>query len=546
MRVLGLARSALVAVGCAAALGCIDTRREGSVTKTPPVATDRRVTVDFTSELAVVPPFGYGMHTSVYDNALHDPATPAALEEAGIAMLRYPGGGYADNYHFSTHELSAFHSGGEPSFGYLADASDFGSYMSLVEAFDGGVMLTVNYGTNLAGTGPGEPKEAAAWVAYANGDPADQRLIGEDGAGNDWKTVGHWASLRASEPLAADDGQNFLRIAHPAPFAVEYWEIGNEVFGNGYYGQLFEEDLHAPYDESEPYDNRGRAGLPELSGATYGAGVLRYAEAMRAVDSSVKIGAVLGTHFDSFGPSWNAAVLDACAFELDFGIVHFYPAEDPSALLAAPRVQIASAFAELRQRLVETAGERADEIELAVTEVGAGPGLDWRDFEPVARHAQGLFALDAYLTFLEQGASNVAWLELHNGSFLSERSAARGPAFHGISMAHRLAAPGDTLVTATSESGIIVAHAARRADGTLGVLVVNTQAPSAGVLSPIDVPVTLLGDAHPTSGVRYDYAPLGEQPGVLEGPTPVSELGSSFTLTLAPYQATLVVLGAEP
>jgi hypothetical protein len=72
----------------------------------------------------------------------------------------------------------------------------------------------VNYGSNLAGTGGGEPAEAAAWVAYANGSPADQKVIGKDSTGYDWKTVGYWASLRASKPLEADDGQNFLRIAH--------------------------------------------------------------------------------------------------------------------------------------------------------------------------------------------------------------------------------------------------------------------------------------------------------------------------------------------
>jgi hypothetical protein len=337
-----------------------------------------------------------------------------------------------------------------------------------------------------------------------------------------------------------------LRIAHSEPLAVEYWEIGNEVFGNGYYGQLFEEDLHAPYAESEPFDNGARRGHPELSGAVYGAGVVRYAEAMRAVDASVKIGAVLGTSFDSFGPNWNASVLGECASVVDFGIVHFYPAQDPSALLLAPRAQIATAFAELRDELGDTAGDRADSIELAVTEVGAGPGLDWAKQPRVARHAQGLFALDSYLTFFEAGATNVDWLELHNGSFLSERNATRGPAYHGIAMAHRLAAPGDTLVSAVSASSAIVAHAAVRADGTLGILVANTQAPGDGSLPPIDVPITLLGDTPVTSGVRYDYAPAGTEPGALVGPTEVGDLSSPFTLTLAPYQATLIVLGGTP
>ena len=522
----------------------MDTRKPGAP-KLAPDATERTVTIDAATLLAVVPPLGYGLHSSIYDNALQEPATPIELEAVGIRLLRYPGGGYSDNYHWSNHSLSPFHSGGQPSAGYIARGSDFGSYYSLIEAFGGSVMVTVNYGTNLAGTGAGEPKEAAAWVAYANGDPEDERELGLDGAGNDWHSVGYWASLRAAAALATDDGVNFLRIGHPAPLGIKYWEIGNELFGNGYYGQNFEEDLHAPYDLSAPYDNSGRRGLASLSGTTYGAGVVAYAEAMRAVDPSIKVGAVLGTQFDSFGPSWNSAVLAACAASIDFGIVHFYPGQDPSSLLAAPRLQIAASFADLRQRFVDSAGDHAADIELAVTEVGPGASVDWSRYPSVARHAQGLFALDAYLTFFAEGATNVDWLELHNGTFLSDRNSSRGPAYYGIALAHLLAAEGDTLVATTSAQGSIVAHAALRADGSLGILLVNTQAPASdGSIEPVDVPVTSAGDDFPTSGYRYDYAPLASAPGVIEGPVAMNQVTTPFTLTLAPYQATLVVLGA--
>jgi alpha-L-arabinofuranosidase len=45
----------------------------------------------------------------------------------------------------------------------------------------------------------------------------------------DWRTVGFWANLRASAPLAVDDGFNKLRLNHPAPFPVQYFECGNEA-----------------------------------------------------------------------------------------------------------------------------------------------------------------------------------------------------------------------------------------------------------------------------------------------------------------------------
>ncbi|HEX6766981.1 MAG TPA: hypothetical protein VF103_15905, partial [Polyangiaceae bacterium] len=219
----------------------------------PPVAVN--VTVDVATDRAVIAPNHFGMHSSVYDNALHNPTVPGLLEEAGVTLLRYPGGGYSDNYHWSTHAMTAYADGNN---GYLASGSDFGSYVSVIESFAGRIMITVNYGSNLQGDGPGEPKEAAAWVAYANGEADNDYEIGVDGAGNDWKTVGFWAEVRSSGPLSTDDGLNFLRIQHPEPLGIEYWEIGNEVFGNGFHENNgspgFELDLHVPYpttDEEE-------------------------------------------------------------------------------------------------------------------------------------------------------------------------------------------------------------------------------------------------------------------------------------------------------
>src|SRR5262245_38999186 len=138
-----------------------------------------RVTIDVTAPRAVVPPFGFGMHASVYDNALHAAQVPALLNEAGITLLRWPGGGYADNYHWSTHRITPWF-GNPAQAGYIGPGSDFGGFVSLLESFGGAAMITVNYGSNLAGDGPGEPQEAAAWVAYANGDPASDVVIGVD------------------------------------------------------------------------------------------------------------------------------------------------------------------------------------------------------------------------------------------------------------------------------------------------------------------------------------------------------------------------------
>ncbi|HEX6767430.1 MAG TPA: hypothetical protein VF103_18155 [Polyangiaceae bacterium] len=497
---------------------CIDMRSDVARKDAGPGAPGLEVTIDLAAVRATVAPNHYGMHSSVYDNALHRDGLSELLNEAGIGLLRWPGGGYTDNYHWSNHTLTPFLDNPDemrdpdlnPEPGYLADRSDFGSFVDVVERFGGKIMITVNYGTNLAGDGPGEPKEAAAWVAYANGDPADERVIGVDGSGNDWQTVGYWASLRASEPEAEDDGVNFLRIAHPEPLGIEYWEVGNEVFGNGFHEPTslgFEMDLHVPYAnypdptvEDDPEDDSfGRFGNPLLSGEAYGSGVVSYIEEMKAVDPSIKVGAVLGTPpADTWmsrvpGHYWNDDVLGACGRDIDFGIVHWYP-NPPSlsnqsdadqnsiyriaGLLTYPLTEMPKMVTRLRQSIDEQCGENAENVELVMTEVGTGVRIPRRTNGLDLGQAMGMFAADMYLTAAELGFVNVDWLELHNGTFLDEAMQAKGPAFSGIQMAHLLAGPGDRLVTATSSDPMLAVHASVRDDGRIGVLLVTRKLPT--------------------------------------------------------------------
>jgi hypothetical protein len=485
------------------------------------------VTVDLTAPRRTVPPHAFGLHASVYDNGLHDPAVPALLDQAGVTLLRWPGGGYADNYHWSTHSVTPWF--GDPSqSGYLAAGSDFGSFVSLLESFGGTAMITVNYGSNLAGTGPGEPQEAAAWVAYANGDPTDTTPIGIDAVGSDWQTVGYWAGLRAAEQLSLNDGRNFLRIAHPQPLGIEYWEIGNEVFGNGYYESLYEEDLHVPFDGTE------RANNPALSGIAYGRGVKAFLDGMKAVDSTIKVGAVLNTPpMDySWGPTWNSDVLTECGPNVDFVIVHWYTSRSAASLLRAPARRIPEMAAELASSIATLCAPHAERVEIALTELGPNFAV------PAAQtQATGIFAADAYLTLFEHGFVNVDWLELHNGSFLGEFDQARGPAFHGLRMAHFLANPGGALIGATSSESVIRAHAAERADGSVAVMLVNTQPAATTTVSVAISGVTLELEA-----TRYDYLPAGNANGTISGPTPVGAAGNQFTVELGPYSVTDLIL----
>ncbi len=225
------------------------------------------VTVNAAEGLGTIPSTAYGLNSAVWDSQMNAPQVQNLLQQAGVQMLRYPGGSYGDIYNWQDNTAPG---------GYVAPGTDFDSFMGTVQKIGAQPILIANYGT-------GTPQEAAGWVQYAN------------------ITKG---------------------------YGVKYWEIGNEIYGNGYYGSDWEADDHA-----------------SKSPATYAQNLVQYASAMKAVDPSIKIGAVLtlpGNWPDSVvaagdSADWNKTVLSDAGGAIDFVIVHWYPSPTSAAsMLAEP------------------------------------------------------------------------------------------------------------------------------------------------------------------------------------------------------------------
>jgi hypothetical protein len=148
---------------------------------------------------------------------------------------------------------------------------------------------------------PMHSKEVSmALVAFCNGDPSDKRPIGVDSNGFDWKTVGHWASIRAS-----GDARH---PPHPEPYRVRYWELGNELYNPGV-GWV------PDWLKVTDNDNARRAHYylegRELNGKTH-EGFLAYHKAMRWVDPSIEVGAILGMEgLAKIYTDWNQVVVDS-------------------------------------------------------------------------------------------------------------------------------------------------------------------------------------------------------------------------------------------
>jgi hypothetical protein len=94
--------------------------------------------------------------------AWYDPTTSAvvpAFQLAGIKAVRWPGGSWSDDYHWSTNTMCGNTPNGNATFTKFVN--------SLVVPGNFDVALTANYGTNSTCNGPGQPSEAASWITQA-------------------------------------------------------------------------------------------------------------------------------------------------------------------------------------------------------------------------------------------------------------------------------------------------------------------------------------------------------------------------------------------
>jgi hypothetical protein len=534
-----------------------------------------KVTVQADKQRGFLAPRALGVFSSVTDTQLMDPMMPQILQSSGITTLRYPGGTNADNYHWSTHRATKWQ--GTDQVTTYAPHADFGNFVRLIDRV-GTAVITVNYGSNLDGTGGGAPEEAAAWVAYAMGDPANAKSIGKDAAGHDWQTVGYWASLRAGQQLATDDGLNFLRIGHPNPVLIKYWEVGNEVYKNGYYGgQGTEEDLHAPYPKDPRENEKQRRRNPSLSPDAYANNLLQYVKAMKAVDNRIKVGASLdvpltgdwnssgdwvqdpitrkwvqkgtgeavglgGTqkNFDA-GLDWDKNVLKVAGKDIDFVSLHWYTAAtteasgwkdiDNTGTLLKTQDEPPKIIAGLLDLFQKYCGQNMQNMQLLVTEFGITPWVKVND-ETVS----ALFAADAYATLIEDGAANIDWAEVHKNGFLNDENKP-GPVYFGTQLVRQMANLNDKIVTAASGNPLLAVHASLRSDGSVGIMFINKDPKNNAT-----VKVTVSGANLAPKGTRYDFGKSNPATQYAVAAVPAEGLGNNFTVTVPSYTITDLVI----
>jgi hypothetical protein len=422
----------------------------------------------------------FGVNTAIWDSNFDTPETVSLLEEMGTRLLRGPGGSLSDEYHWST-DTSLSNT--------WLWATSFGQFARVATNIGAQAILTVNYGT-------GSPNEAAAWVAYANALATSPVSLGVDASGRDWQTAGYWASLRASAPLAHDDGRNFLRLGREAPLAFRYWEIGNECYGT------WETDSNSRAHDAYTYASNAR----------------QFIEQMKAVDTTIQVGVVAAPGEETYAngyadhPALNPltgqmhhgwtpvllATLKSLGVTPDFLIHHRYPeytdknspaGGDSDSFLLQCSTQWAIDAVDLRQQIRDYFGANGSNIELFCTENNSDAGAQGKQSTSLVN---GLYYADSLAALFQTEFNSFIWWDLRNATDTSgwfdsslygwrtygdlgmiNGLQTRHPTFYAAKLMRDFAQPGDTILHASSDYTLLSVYAGRGANGDVNVLVLN-------------------------------------------------------------------------
>jgi hypothetical protein len=431
-------RSGLMVMGLALALtaatsGCTTTQPRSSAT--PPGHT--------------VGPIALGVNIAAWDDIYGVTGANAItrlLEAAGLRLIRYPGGSWADQYDWSSDTDTAGCAFEVISSCITYDPLTFDALSKNARAAGASTFVTVNYGSAL-------PAEAADWVA----------------------------SVKA------------MGKSH----AVALWEVGNETYS------CYETNEHLA---GSPTYVKGYVPDGPVCPATsvlaksYAVNAMPYLNAIKSVDPAARIGvpwAFSGDEARGAGvadaAAWDSTVLGALGGHIAFVDAHWYPFDTTTGLtdqqILSSIGRIPSAAARMRTAL----HRYAPGAKFVVGETNISERLVPLDFEPVS----ALFAAATSLEWLVQGAGSVDWWDLNNfgspstgdfglvssGGQEAQPAGSALPPYYGEELASRLTATGSRLRSIATGTSTLLGFESTLGNGRR-VLLVNTSPDAPSSVTP--------------------------------------------------------------
>ncbi len=520
------------------------------------------VNVNATQIVRTVDARHFGVNLAIWDGN-YEPnnyaTTAALLQEMGCLFVRVPGGSLSDEYHWSLNTTWT---------NTWQWQTSFPEFIRVVTNANTQVFVTVNYGS-------GTPQEAAAWVAYANGNAAlygtaNDLTIGVDSNGTDWRTAGYWARLRTLTAASNPDNQfDFLAIGRSAPLGIKHWEIGNECYGT------WERDINS---------------LPNHA-YTYAVRATNYIARMKAIDPTIKVGLVSVPGENAYAngytdhPVWNprtgqnnygwtpvlVTTMKNLGVTPDFLVHHHYPQwTDPNNVAASPdndnsllqsTGNWATDAAALRQHITDYFGSGGANIELVVTENNSDAGQQGRQSTSLVN---GLYYADSLGQLLKTEFNSFVWWDLRNGTDTAgffgpnlygwrtygdlgmvNGLSTRHPSFYAAKLMQWYARPGEKILNATSDYNWLSAYATRRANGSVALLVLNKSATTS-----LNAQISL-NDFIPTADATIrSFGIPNDEAARTNGPAAARDIstnsfaaaGTNFTYNFPSYSMTLLTL----
>jgi hypothetical protein len=350
-------------------------------------------------------------------------------------------------------------------------------------------------------------------------------------------------------------------------WGVKYWEIGNEMYGS------WENDTN-----NRPHDP-----------VTYANRFVQFWTAMKAIDPTIKIGAVAVTGEDSFAnysdevvtnprtgethSGWTPVLLATLAqlgVTPDYLIYHRYeqnPGQENDTALLTSAVTWPNDAADLRQQLSDYLGAAGAGVELDCTEnnsVSSNPGKQTTSL------VNGLYLADSLGNILQTEFNSLVWWDLRNGP---ENGNNNSPLLYGWrnygdygtvaggsaglllpstlyptaevgQLLTHFARGGEEVVGATSNYWGLGAYAVRGTDNTLRVMLINKNS-SATLSANINLQNWGASFSQITAyqyGKTQDNAAMAGTGNQSPTKTTVAASGPTFTYRAPPYSVTVLVI----
>ena len=372
----------------------------------------------------------------------------------------------------------------------------------------------------------------------------------------------------SSDANEAAFGVRMFNVTNHCNF--KYWEIGNEVGGSW----ETDNNTNAPWQPHDPW--------------TYAMRFTNYYTQMKAVDPTIKIGAVAditedGTSNYTTHPvvnprtgvthnGWTPVMLTYLRsnnITPDFLIEHKYPPSDGDTCNLLYSSTWASDVASLRQMVTDYLGSAGTNVTLECTENGSPS-----DAQSVSL-VGGLCDADSVGQVLQTELSSRLWWDTRNGggsitnsdpALYGWRTNASGYFFEDGGIVYNSGAPtnrypkyyvaklmpffasgGDTVVKASSDYPLLAMYSVKRTNGTLSLLVINKSSSS-----NLTAAVNFGGWLPATNATIYSYG-IPQDNAARTGigswdiaTNIITTAGINFTNTYAPYSASVIAFKPAP